>query len=45
MCSAADQHVNVHLPSQRGEHIGISGRDDLLAVNDSDFERLMLYRQ
>lgn len=41
MCSATAQHVHVHLPRQRREHIGISRWDDLLSMNHAYPERLV----
>ena len=41
--TSADEHVHVHLSSQRGEHVRICRRDYLLSMNDSYPEGLMGY--
>jgi hypothetical protein len=33
VCSAANQDIDIHLPRKRSEHLTVTGRYDLLAVN------------
>lgn len=45
MRAARNEHVNVHLSSERSEHLSVASRHDLLPMSNTYPERLMRNRQ